>query len=529
MNRSQLGRLSSAEAVDIFAGLLWADSSARGIRADIDVPRNTRARNGGVNATVRAPAGIAGEGVIGPGVTRYQIKPGKGFNPASKSARRRLLFRPAGGGLRPRIKRCLDDGETLVLVLFGTDAPDAGRDSAHFIREELAKVDPSYGRAKVEVWHPDRLIGHIEKYPHLQRRLAGTSGIPFQSHSLWARASAGMARHFVPGPSRRRLIDRARSALRGGPRGADVRITGGPGSGKTRTAHEITRADDLAAITLYFESPEHARSGCFLNSLVEDGDARAILVVDDCDRASRDYFRDCIAGAGGRIRLVTMYSEKGGHGCYDLEDLGTAEIRKIVRKCAPKAPGDAVDKLAAACRPSPLYAHYFAERMALNPGAPPPDSLGEDGIHEHCIRAGLDPRDGRQARKRKLVLLQFCIFGRVGCEGESLGEYDFLKKKSGREDGIAPNEFDAIVDDLRGLKILRGREALRIEPRMLRLWLRSEWWRLRGRDHAPASLLQAGGDGDGDGMPGSLWRSFHETASDDFASGIAPAPRSPKY
>ena len=523
VNRSQLGRLSGMEAVDIFAGLLWADSAARGIPADIDVPRNIHARNGGVNATVRAPDGVAGQGVIGPGVTRYQIKSGRGFNPASRGARRRLLFRPAGGGLRPRIKRCLDNGETLVLVLFGTDAPDAGRDSAQLIREELAKVDPSYGRAKVEVWHPDRLIGYIEKYPALQRRLAGTSGVPFRSHSLWALASEAMTRRFVPGPSHRRLIDRARSALRGGSRGADVRITGGPGSGKTRIAHEITRPDDLAAITLYFESPSDARSSVGLvDSLVGDGDARAILVVDECGREDWEYFRNRIARAGGRIGLVTMHNKMDGGGCYDLDGLGAAEIGKIIREHAPGAPSEAVDRLAVACEPSPRYAHYFAKRMASNPNALPPDLLDEDGLHEAHIGAGLGPQSGELARKRKLVLLQFCAFARVGCEGESLGEYEFLRKKSGQEDGIAPNEFDAIVDDLRGLKMLRGREALRIAPSMLHLWLRSEWRRLRGRGPSPAAPLQGGG-----AMPGSLRRALLETAPGDSSAGAAPVPHSP--
>lgn len=86
--RDDLDRLSDTEAVELFASLLWADSFARGIRAEIEVPRNTDARDGGIDATVRAPVDTAGPGVIGPGVTRYQIKSGRGFNPAAKDARK---------------------------------------------------------------------------------------------------------------------------------------------------------------------------------------------------------------------------------------------------------------------------------------------------------------------------------------------------------------------------------------------------------------------------------------------------------
>ena len=332
---ADLGRLSDAEAVELFAGLLWADSAARGIRAEIDVPRSIDARDGGIDATVRAPAGTAGQGVIGPGVTRYRIKSGRGFNPSSKEARRRLLFRPGGGGgLRPRIKECLDAGEAFVVVLFGTDAPDRGRDSEDLIREDLAAVDPSYEDARVEVWRQNRLAGYIGSYPALQRRLGGVSDVPFLAHSQWASTSEDMARRFVPGRPQEALIARARGALRRAD-GADVRIAGRPGSGKTRIAHEITRADDLSALALYFENPMHVRRGNFLNSLLEDRGASAILVVDECDTENWYYLRDRTATAGGRIRLVTIYIKKDSEDCYVLDDLGLPEIREIIGGMAP--------------------------------------------------------------------------------------------------------------------------------------------------------------------------------------------------
>lgn len=521
VSRSQLERLSDVEAVDIFAGLLWADSAARGIAADIDIPRNTDARDGGIDATVKAPADMVGKGVIGPGVTRYQIKSGRGFNPASGSARRRLLFRPVGDGLRPRIKNCLDNGETLVVVAFGTDAPGTEHDLEDLIREDLAKVDPSYGRAKVEVWLQSKLIGYIEKYPALRRRLTGTSNALFLAHPQWALASKDMARHFVLGPSQKNLIDKARATLRNVPGWADVRIAGRPGSGKTRIAYEITRADDLAAITLYFENPSHARRTSFLESLIEDDDARAILVVDECDWANWKYFQDSVAQTGGRIKLVTMYNKKDTKDCYELEDLGLAEIKKIIEKYGADVSGDVVGNLASKCKPSPRYAHHFAEMMALDPGGFLASSPLESAIHEHYIRTGLGPQESESARKRKLALLQFCIFSRVGYEGKALNEYEFLKKKCGQEDGIAPNEFDSIVDDLRELKILQGYKALYIAPYMLHLWLWSEWWRLRGRGPAPAALLSAGGGGGSDEMPHSLRRAFREMASDDTRPEIA--------
>ena len=502
--RDDLDRLSDAEAVELFASLLWADSFARGIRAEIEVPRNTDARDGGIDATVRAPVDTARTGVIGPGVTRYQIKSGRGFNPAAKDARRRLLFRPGGSGLRPRIKHCLDAGEAFVVVLFGTDAPGHEQDTARLIREDLAGVDPSYRDARVEVWYQSLLLEHLKRHPALQRRVKGTSNIPFLSHTQWA-STEDMARRFVSGPPQEKLIARARDALRSAG-GADVRITGRPGSGKTRIAHEITRPGDLEALVLYFENPTHARLGNFLGDLIANDGARAILVVDECDTENHAHFRNRLAGAGGRVGLVTIHNKKDDPECYELDDLGLAEIREIIKGYGADAPDDAVDELARRCEPSPRYAHHMAKILASDSGGLPDLSLGKDAVHEHYIGAGLGPHDSDRARRRKTVLLRFSLFARVGYEGSRSGEYEFIRKVCEQEAGITPDEFNTIIHELRGLKILQGYKALYIAPHMLHLWLWNEWWSIHGHSPAPGTFLSPG-DG---GMPDALKMAFRE-------------------
>ena len=520
-----LGRLSDAEAVQLFADLLWADAGARGISASIDVPRSIYARDGGIDATVRAPGDGQGRGVIGPGVTRYRIKSGKGFNPAARDARRRLLFRPGGGGLRPRIKECLDKGEALVVVLFGTDAPDAERDAEDLVRDELAGVDPSYGNARVEVWRQNRLLGHIARHPSPQRRLKGTSATPFLAHPQWASTSEDMTRRFVPGPPQKTLIEKARRALRGGAGRVGVRITGRPGSGKTRIAHEITRPDDLASRTLYFENPARVQHDNFLNRLLEDGDAGAILVVDECDTEGWRYLQDRTAKTGGRVGLVTIYNRMDSRDCYELEDLGLAEIKDIIEGYGAKVSGEIVDGLADACMPSPRYAHWFAEAMASDPRGFPGRPLAGGAIHERYIGAGLGPHDAERSRKRKSVLLQFGIFARVEYGQPRPAEYEFLRKRCLQGDGMPPNEFDEIVDELRGLKILQGHKALYVAPHMLHRWLWDEWWRIHGHGSDPGMLVSPGdgSGGDDDGMPEGLKMAFREMAADGSGLGAAAA------
>ena len=529
-----LARLSGRDAVDLFADLLWAEAHAvaAGLDMDIDVPRVTDAPDGGIDATVKAPLDAAAEpGAIRPGTTRYQIETEKGLNPATMSGIRRLLFRSGSANeLKPRIRRCLDGHERLVIVLFGTDTPaagDDGGDAEDMVRRALVHVDPSYSNADVEVWRQNRLIGYIGRHPALQRRLKGTAAFSFVDHAHWSPVQAGMDPEFVMGRSQRDLVERARAALLRTDAGADVRIVGAPGCGKTRIAYEITNVAYLAPMVLYFEYPRLLRDGGFFRALIEDRAARAILVVDECDTKSWLYLSSKVDETGGRIKLVTIHTRNDGDDCYELEDLGLAEIRKIIARYGARVPDETLDGLANACRPSPRYAHHFAKMLALDPDGPAARGLGAGAIHERYLEAGLGENDADRARKRKSVLLWFSLFARVGYEAPHSDESDFLRKKCREMDGIAPHEFDTIVDELRSLKILQGSGTLYIAPWMLHLWLWREWWRIHGRgssldDFAPPG----GGPGSGPEMPGALRRSFREMLeSDPRPGGVSEAAR----
>lgn len=523
---NDLAGLSLKDAVDIFADLLWADARALGIPAHIDVPRNIHAPNGGIGATVSAPSKLPGPCAIRPGVTGYQIKTTRGLNPSADSARKGILY-TQDGALRPRIRACLDKGGTFVIALFGSGVPSSagagggGGDGAEdLMRKELVRANPLYENAKVEVWRQDRLIEYLERHPSLCRQLKGTAEVPFLDHHSWKETYRAMTLPFFVGPPQRRLIENARAALRDRDRRAAVRIVGRPGGGKTRVAHEITGDPELSSSVLYFERPDLLYTTNFLDRLLEDSsDSTAILVVDECGTEQRRILEDRTAKTGGRVRLVTICNERDTGDCYELEDLGLPEMRKIVDSYKADVPADAADKLARLCAPSPLYAHWLAEKMAADPTGLGTIPLAEDAIHEHYIGSGIAPGDRGWFRKRMSVLLQFGLFARVGHEGPCSHEYDFLRKKCGRNDGIAPSEFDRIVDELRRLRMLEGHGTLHIAPRMLHLWLWRKWWELHGHGSDADELVspRAGPD-TGDPMPDSLRRSFHEMVDSDPGS-----------
>ena len=524
-----LESLTPEEAVVLFAELLWADARALGIPAPIDAPRNIDAPDGGIDATVQAPQELPGPSAIRPGTTRYQIKTTKGLNPSTDSARKDLLY-TRDGALHPRVKKCLDEGGTLVMALFGTDTPASAEDAEDAIRGDLAQANPVYGSARVEVWRQNQLIGYLERHPSLCRRLKGTAEMPFLDHYHWTSTSRDMTLPFFVGPSQKRLIERARAALCSGDKYEPVRIVGSPGSGKTRIAHEITRDPSLSSGVLYFERPGLLHDGNFLNRLLEDPHAAAILVVDECDSEQHRSLVDRTANTGGRVRLVTIHNKKDFDGCYELEDLGLQEITKIVESYGSDIPQDKANDLARLCRPSPLYAHRLAEKMANDPGGFGTIKLGEDVVHERYVGSGLGQGDREWARKRMSVLLRFSLFARVGHERPYSHESEFLRQRCSKEDGVAPSEFDTIVDELRSLKILQGHKELYIAPRMLHLWLWRRWWKLHGHgsDDAgePVSPRPGAGSGPDGAMPDSLRRSFREMVADDPGSdAVAGAAR----
>lgn len=525
---SDLERLTPKDAVVLFAELLWADARALGIPAPIDAPRNIDAPDGGIDATVRAPQELPGPSAIRPGTTRYQIKTTKGLNPSADSARKDILY-TRDGALRPRVKKCLDEGGTLVIALFGTDTPASAEDAEDAIRRDLAQANPVYGSARVEVWRQNQLIGYLERHPSLCRRLKGTAEMPFLDHHHWASTSRDMTLPFFAGPSQKRLVERARAALCSGGKYAPVRIVGSPGSGKTRIAHEITRDPLLSSGVLYFERPGLLHVGNFLNRLLEDPHAACILVVDECDSEQHRSLVDRTAKTGGRVRLVTIHNKEDSEDCYKLDDLGLPEIKKIVESHGADIPTDRADELAFLCRPSPLYAHRLAEKMAKDPDGFGTIKLGEDVVHERYIGSGLGRGDREWARKRMSVLLWFSLFTKVGHERPYPHESEFLRKKCSKADGIPPSEFDTIVDELRSLKILQGHKELYIAPRMLHLWLWRRWWRLHGHGSDAGELVSprpGAGSGPDDAMPDSLRRSFREMAADDPGSdAIAGAAR----
>ena len=513
-----LGRLAPRDAVGLFRSLLWADASI--YNTVIDVPEAIYAPDGGIDATVTVPGGApppGGPSALRPGLASYQIKTGRSVRIGNKRDRHRLLYGSEKSiELSPRVRECLEARGTLVLVLFGSDTP-ARTDAVRLLRQDLPEGS-ACASARIEVWLQNHLIGHLGRHPALRRRLKDAGHAAYQDHTRWG-ANEDMKVKFEEGPGHAEFFSKARARLRSRGTAADVRITGPPGSGKTRASYEITGEGDLAPLVLYFENPAPLRDGGMLDLLVESRQAHAILVVDECDGAEWGRLRNRTGPAGGRIRLVTMHNDGDADDALEVPELGRGTIKKIINGYKRNMPGALLDDLAGWCTPSPRYAHRIGERAASGLHDFLENPLDEKRLHRHYI-AGSLALESSEYRRREAVLLWFGLFTKVGHDRPYSAESGFLAAKVGAHMGMPIGEFDSIVDDLRRLKILQGYRTLYVAPGLLHWWLWREWWERNGRRFPGIGrFLSADGSGEGARMPGPLFGRF----ADMFASAGASA------
>ena len=466
-------------------------------------PDGSNTPDGGVDITVRAPDGSNGRGLIAQGLTCYQVKSGRNvqFGPAGWG---KLLCNGGRGKLPPKIEACIGEGGTLAMVLFGVDKPLRRGGPADSLKEYL-REHHSLDSAKVAVWQQSDLLGFLGSYPALQRRLKRTEAA-FRDHASWSSAPEMRSEPFVGGELQDAFAKRVRDKLRrvGGDL-VDVRITGMPGSGKTRIAREITDAADLRPLTVYFDKPA-PDTYAVLDRMAREG-SHAVVVVDECEENEWQKLRERAGGAGGRVKLVTIhngYSE--GTAPDRLPELDLEQIKRIISGHLDNAKDDAVDGLAKLCVPSPRYAHRLADRLGRD-DMPVMDQINEGWVHNEYIADSLEVSSS-EFQRRKAVLMWFALFEKVGYEGRHSDDAEFLAAKIVEWEGIRRGEFNRIVDDLRSLKILQGHSTLYVAPTLLQLWLWRDWWRING----PSFDLDGfAGDGPGGGpqsMPDDLFGWF---------------------
>ena len=499
----QVRMLNPYEAVDLASRLIRADASASGIPANVvNIPSNITAPNGGINGTASASPRQSARGLVKKGMTAYQFRTGA-FSPGSSIAR--ALF-TRQGDVKPRIRSCIEGGGTLVVLLFGWEGTGRMGDDAlsERFRTALASKSGALSGARVDVWGLGRIIASLEQFPGLASRVSGgiTAGTPVMSHSKWS-DNLDMAQPFRHGKAEDGAVERIRAHLRGGGDApVHVRVSGPPGSGKTRLVLEATRAADLAPRVVYADDASVAMSAIAAHSRRAGGAGgrRLILVADECNLSQQSDLRLGLGGCRDAVAdLVTIYSEPGADVGTALQveapDMSDGQIAEILEGYA----GGRIDDIQAwvdLCRPSPRAAHIVGRNMSENS-----DDVFEDRgavmAWERYV-AGWRELRGGEYRDRLAVLLwlgQFTEFGFDAPHERDGAWIAELVRKHYPE--IAAYRFREIVRTLRSMRVLRGGPVLHIEPRILHEYVWLKWWEHYEPCDAPRLP-----PGDGAGMDG---------------------------
>ena len=487
-----LQRLKPEQAVDVLRLLLWAEASTVGIAKNlINVPTSINVADGGIDAEVHYAQPVGGQGIIKLGITRYQVKTGK-FSLKGGANIRAILLRkaartkksPTPKDLQPRVKACLDKGGTLVVALFGSDNPDPDENATlKAFRKLLKKVSSAYENAQIEVWRQNHIIGFLKPFPSIallvNRRDIGGG----MSHSEWADRGDNRA-HYEAGTPQKKTIEDLQAALRNTDGAAlQIRLLGEAGVGKTRLAFEATAAPDLAPVALYFSRATDFLSSPLSSALIrEDNKFCQLLVVDECSPKDRYEIWNRLHRQGPRIRILTIYNETDeadlALSCFETPPLEETQISAILE--GYKLPTDVAKRWAPYCGGSPRVAHVLAQNLVNNPEDVLRPGASED-IWQRYVAGYRNPSDP-QIKLRAKVLQYVSLFKRFGFEKYVAVEAEEICEIIRRRDGaFSSDRFHEIICELRNQKILQGDATLYITPKLLHIWLWSQWWKTYGQ------------------------------------------------
>lgn len=491
-----LAALSAEDAQDLVRRMIAAEADSAGVRLDqIYCGGRRQSSAGHIDFEVRdAPRESAG-GLIRQGQTLYAVRSGR-FS--ARRDMRRMLFKDGGGGdVRDPIRDCIGGGGTLAVILTeGSGGGAAGPDLEEGFARELRGRVPHAG-APVAVWDPARISVLLGRHTHLAVAVNSVPTEGLCTHAMWSRHD-DMSRAFRPGRGENEFVRRLRDVLLGGG-DMHVRVTGAPGSGKTRLVLEATRDSMLRGRVVYAEGPDYvwpllSRPGRGGGS---GGGACPIIVVDDCDYREQARIWNVVKGSNA-ARLVTIHSEDVDCGSDSVHmpvpPLADEQVREILSTYVGAEPD--LGRWCGYCRASPRAAHVVGNNLRHNPDSMlvSPDTVavwwryisGQNGLGE------------AEFKRRRMVLEWLSLFKTFGY-GDAYGrEFDRLASLVEKNAGISSDKLASTIRSLRRMKVLQGTSMLYITPKLLHIHLWVEWWKIHTSSSAPkADDLLGSGEGPG--------------------------------
>lgn len=317
-----------------------------------------------------------------------------------------------------------------------------------------------------------------------------------------------MSHTFMSGSAENKFILDMRERLRSGDASGPVhvRVSGEPGSGKTRLVLEATRAADIAPRIVYAgNSP--AGEAVLLEILrgARGGQRTAaeapILVVDECDPSARASLLNVLMNNENGVHLVTVDGEPdefaGGDNLLPVGNMADEQIEGILRHHV-RGKGIEIGEWVGHARPSPRAAHIIGGNLSSNPlniFAPPRNV----SAWERWMAGGGGRHSGREYEDRYTVLLWLSLFTRFGFGAPHEADAAAIAGMiSTHHPDMQKWRFREVVMSLRDSRVLQGSSVLCITPRLLHDYLWLKWWERYGDMYAPSAAdlaMESGGSG----------------------------------
>jgi len=475
LSNRDLDDMTPNRAVRFFRDLIWAECrrvglpvSAANISSWITVP------DGGVDASIKRSSTEPESELVQNGFTAYQIKAGASFEPWQDAEVKKELFGKKAASrenLGESVRRCLEQSGRYFLVCFGVDP----------VEQQCIKVVKNltglfkkcgFDDPDVSVWGQNKLIGLFQQYPSIVLAIKGMDLGSLQSHKSWVE-NEDMCKDLEKTADYDAKCDALRDTLRTSDQAHHIRVVEEAGSGKTRFVLEATRADDLAPLVLYGESPRACDT--LLSALcLEDNDSHVILIVDECDQKQSDRLWNRLRNRGARIKLITIHNlpepNQTGIERADLPALGPDQIKAILRQYV--APHADVNRWAALAGSSPRFAHLIGDNLKNHPENP---LQGTEYIFDRIV-AGSDEPGSEKVRRRRCVLRYLALFSRFGYEEPVAAEGQAIAELIKTADGISDAQLRECVKWFRNSKIIQGDRTLYITPKALHIQMWREYW-----------------------------------------------------
>ena len=496
-----IDRLSPEDCVDLFGKLLYSEARRLGVSKSCIHFTSKTMPDGGIDCSVDH---IPADGDVLCGNHFYQIKAGGRFSPSSKNDIEKELLTTKNGKpvIKPEIRRCFEEGGTYVLACMKKQLDSQKTDRA---KKHILQVleSQSVRSPKIKVWGQDLILDTASSFPGICAHFCNHGDV--MDHDQWSH-DPDMRQSIVADEKQAHLIEEIRAKIDSNERRIDV--CGDSGAGKTRAVLEATRREDLAPLVVYCETPD-----CFSNRLRSDIVHRSltcILVIDYCDPSSRRKIWRKIEPVTS-VKLITISTQcDESAGQITARALDAKTIQKIVENYG-------IDSIRAGrmsdlCGGAPMLAHIVGSVLKSKQNLLP--NPGIDQVFDEYISRGKPSSERLEQRRR--ILFTISLFQGFGNGPERLEEAlcaicKIVKKIDG---AITRGIFNEHIEELRRLRMLRGKHSLRLGPRILHAWMWAQWYKYYA---SPFDIKML------DGMPVYLKDEF--IGMFEYARGSADAVR----